>query len=745
YALQRQPRFEALKSWRALLVIDLLPTLLHFSLLLFTWSNYPFLLGSYIAGRVLRSLPIQGEDVKAHSSIIPTPESTGGRLEDSEDQETIKGTGKFKEPHNLPAVQAIAVETNEKGHEVEGARSPQSDEQQVADTSDASGESDSEAVRNWNALKWFLDHARSPADVNDVYQSLAVADPSDSFIRKLLDLKLKNPKHHSQVLDMGSEAIRQFNKTLSEDGKELILWSGSNAARYALLIAEIYPYVIDVIQQKATREQPTCGDRDIQGSPAWARSWGSLWNVNWARRIFSSNVTNTVDQEFEKAKSIHDNTFEAIINLWKHEQRPYFVASAYAGLVTAELKLASCAIRKLRVPPFVTTPGDAREDNKDEVCVDMDKQIPELTQLPFEEIHQMGLRRASLLLYYHINRQAPLGSASLRALLGAIDYPARSISPDKSNDTDITATSSTAPPELNATYKDKVKIGGISREHDFSPAVIDEEHGLLVCLITILGATDLPRKTQIAAVDALALVAPMLVEQWAITSELPRPHPNLVMSLYKERPSAPNLSEHIISQLKSFTEGVQNHWRSRGIGRLAYPLFVSLRNRSDASSEEAEMIDFLAGRPGLNGGWITWAARHSISDDMIKGKTDQHQNRAVSSTIYRIFLTMQREAKYSVLDGSALIDLASLIQFVCKYPPEGWKESVLTRFWPTVSQMIQHQDLDDLESPDVYDALERSLKDLAGIVEKPENGIRCSIEAMVELAVDNHASSTSPQ
>ncbi|GAB1524501.1 hypothetical protein RhiTH_007655 [Rhizoctonia solani] len=722
YALQRQPRFEALKSWRALLLIDLLPTLLHFSLLLFTgglivrlWliDTIVAIIITVTSGAVALSY-LTAIILGACCELCPYKARMSKyiqRLLWSRRPSIAESEARKRRPAENPqaaenADEQITDESNETG-------SSGLDKQQGAVTNNGNNESDSQVIHNWNALKWFLDHARSPADVNDVYQSLAVADASDSFIKKLLDLKIKNPEYHSQLLDMGSEAIAKFKKALADGGRELVLWSGSNAARYALLIADIYPYVRDVIDKKDGKILETEGnekapDKDTEASSAQEKSPRPLWNAKWIKIFFHRNAQDTITKEYNKAKEIEKEIFSAITSLWGEDQRPYIIPNACAGLVTAELKLVSCAIQKGLLP---TSNGlkDTPQGHT-EIAI-LPYRQPTGPVYDYEETHKMGLRRASLLLYYHINRRAPMGGASLRALLAALDdpwaLPATSAAPTTyvTPPTPPTPASGTGSSEeicpSLCTYK--VTIARVSTEHKFDLAVIDEEHGLLACLINLLGAKDLPRETQIAVINALARVVPMRIKQWATASKITTPK----VEMKPLELSTHNLNEHIVSQLKSFACDLGVHWGSKGIGRLAYHIFVALQSRSNPSSIVQTMIGLLAGHPGLYGGWIAWAARHLVDGDSRRTKD---QLKMASSIIYTVILSLDREeAKESNLDKDALIHLASLIRLVSEHPPDRWEINMGLQFWDFLKLILQHQESTKLWDIDVDDKLRGSL------------------------------------
>ncbi|KAF8749208.1 hypothetical protein RHS01_10265 [Rhizoctonia solani] len=691
YALQRQLRFEALKSWRALLLIDLLPTLLHFSLLLFT------------GGLIVRLWLID-----TIVAIIITV--TSGAVALSYLTATILGACYELCPYKGRMSKYIRRLLRSRGL----AENPQAEENANEQTTDRSknksNEYKSQVIYNWNALQWFFDHARSPADVNDMYQSLSAEDGSNSFIKKMLDLVVENPKYHSQLLYMGSEAIAKLKKALADGGRELVLWNGSNAATYALLIADIYPYIRDVINEKDRKIPETGGnekapDNDTEASSVQEKSARPLWNAKWIKIFSPRNAQDTITKECNKAKEMEDEILSTITSLWGEDQRPYFIPNACAGLVTAELKLVSCVIQK-RLLLASNGLKDAPQGHTEIPILSYDRSTELLCH--YKETHQMGLRRASLLLYYHINRRAPMGGASLRALLAALDNP---LTPPTAPATPAPGTGSLEENRLSScTYK--VTIARVSTEHKFDLAVIDEEHGLLACLINLLGAKDLLRETQIAVINALVRVVPMRIEQWATASGITTPK----LGMRPCELSAPNLDEHIVSQLKSFACSLEDYWGSKGIRRLAYHIFVALQSRSNHSSMVRTMIQLLVGRPKLYGGWIAWAARHLVYGD---NKRTEDQLRYNSSTICTVLLRLNREeAKESNLDEDVLIHLASLIRLVSEHPPDLWEINMGLRFWDFLKHILQHQECSKLEYVGVYYELKGSLGALHGALTK---------------------------
>ncbi|CAE6379568.1 unnamed protein product [Rhizoctonia solani] len=668
YALERQSRYEGLESWGAVVLIDFLPTVLHVSLLLFTlgliirlWiidfvvasvvtaaasATALFYIGTVLLGALRELCPFKSRVSKyvrlLIKSCLPRTWRRGSRLTDEDERR----------------------------------------------------------YTSWNALRWFLDHARNPGEANEVYQSVVAADPSGSgsHLQALLPLaKLKeNPRRYLSLLRLGSEAIKQLKRGKDKNSYNSIFWGGFdyNLARHAIVLSDIYPYATEPGLKKAIKSFT-----ELKGSDEF------------------TSVSSDIKQV---AKSICEGAFEALAPYWQNEVPPPFVPNEYAGITIAGLKLASYAIKAY---------SPHRQKMKEGIVIEMQPERYSHWRQQF----LVSLRRAALLIFYHLNHEATLENSSVLGLLVAMQYCRRypindltlADSPDSAstNSSRLSVASVPIPPRPD--IPSKVKIDGKIKTHTFNSSRIDAEYGLLAGLITLVGKIDLPEKLQIAAADAFVYAAPMVVGQWFIAQEIPR-RARLGLKLWQPpeaQPATPTLAvgEHIVTQLTKFVDELGQHWKVPGIQGLTYYIIEAVHNRLEASGRADEIEDFIMDNPHLISGWIDWAVQF-YTQGANKSAAEQNENKLKSASLvtYRIIFSMSKDKDVATLSSDSLPGLLQLVRFVCNHPPAmiGWDAVLIKSFSPAVRSIMVRQGTELLESREINEPLLATINILKASLDK---------------------------
>ncbi|CAE6469760.1 unnamed protein product [Rhizoctonia solani] len=314
YALERQARLISLDIWKMLVIIDLLPTFLNFSLFVFSLGLIIrlWLLDFIVAGVttaisagvcviylffVISGAVYDGSPYKARLSAYIRTIGQG-----------ILSRFSWKEPTD-PHLQNNMQSGNDKSI----------GQEQTA------------------LLTWLFDRASDPMMGSYVTQALAGLKSLKIKLPTFIDegpLELE-PKYtqNSEILapmfELGVQAIAQLQTATGKGRNELELCGGTNAARLATAIAEIYPHALS---------WQLC-------SPAEAAHARDTFKEFPHSEV--SEPTNRPTIDMISACKITDNVFDALDQLWV-ENSPALTLSAYAYILAADIKMIRCALAFLK-------------------------------------------------------------------------------------------------------------------------------------------------------------------------------------------------------------------------------------------------------------------------------------------------------------------------------------------------------------------------------------------------------------
>ncbi|CUA72713.1 hypothetical protein RSOLAG22IIIB_10247 [Rhizoctonia solani] len=115
-----------------------------------------------------------------------------------------------------------------------------------------------------DSLSWLLDNSKDPTTVDYTYQALAglkylKLDPSIFNIRSaqgfLPSVHQSNVMTCGNILRMGAQIADRLGAMNTKYRDELAAFEGKNAARYAMALSEIYPIALAWLQQPNTPEE----------------------------------------------------------------------------------------------------------------------------------------------------------------------------------------------------------------------------------------------------------------------------------------------------------------------------------------------------------------------------------------------------------------------------------------------------------------------------------------------------------
>ncbi|KAF8700579.1 hypothetical protein RHS03_06625, partial [Rhizoctonia solani] len=303
YTLQRQARFDSLKSWRMLPIIDFLPILLHFSYFLFLIG---LIIRLWLLDRIVAYFTtlIGISGIMLYMGFVILGAAVVGCPYEAKLSGHIRSVLSLLNYKNLGGKPRVTKQLNEEHHA----------EQQ-----------------DLYALQWFLDRGRDPATISTACQSLA----------GLKTLKLNQvhfnigrslgPGHYwtsqqsikpySTILKLGSRVLNRLKAATAKYYNELAICRGANAARYAIALSEIYPYAL-----------------------SWIKQSNQL--------VANIKRLDTIEKMNTDAYDIVNSVFHALDLVWEDKATSVaYTTDSYVHLTIAELKIIGHIVEYLEQDP----------------------------------------------------------------------------------------------------------------------------------------------------------------------------------------------------------------------------------------------------------------------------------------------------------------------------------------------------------------------------------------------------------
>ncbi|EUC63801.1 alpha/beta-hydrolase [Rhizoctonia solani AG-3 Rhs1AP] len=517
FALKRQQRFSAFRSWGAITFIDWIPILLHISLLLFTlgliiqmWSidsvvattitsvslaAAVFYLCTVALGAILDFCPYQARVSAYVRSIYAWLERSIRGLNSGPKQPTIpdEQPQQATSPNSTSDEQFQSSNPNLSDRQPEKAvgTRPNSWVKQIERALTTLGvriiHTFHQETDMWDAAEWFLDNARDQNKVNSAYQWFISSEIP--HVDAVAYEKISNMSDDKllPVIDEGLRMIDKFQSLHKQQAYDLLYCKGANAARYALIIALACG----------------CGQTYLIKREATPRD---------------------ADKNTLKARQLVETALPALDEFWK-QNLPPITTVASTLLVVAEIRIVVWALDALvaqqdphnkafplkrndrhlsdliSISPYWDSPPEDTSTNRQ-------PSVPKnlLAELRKRAIH--GFCRGSLLLYYHFKEQAPMTPACLASLITGLHLLADHARLSKS--------------PVNASRPQVIyvwaKLGTSDNIHSYDRNSFGKREGLLFGLISVLEtdttASPLPDDIKWNSTMLISKVAPRLIEDW---------------------------------------------------------------------------------------------------------------------------------------------------------------------------------------------------------------------------------------
>ncbi|CAE6437805.1 unnamed protein product [Rhizoctonia solani] len=525
FALKRQQRFNAFRSWGAITFIDWIPILLHISLLLFTlgliiqmWSidsvvattitsvslaAAAFYLCTVALGAILDFCPYQARVSAYARSIYAWLERPIRRLNPWPEQPTIpdeqptidEQSQQATSPNSTTDEQFQAGNPNPRDRQPEEAAGTRPDSwvKQIKRALTALSariiHTFHQEIGLWHAAEWFLDNARDQNKVNSAYQwyiSSEIPWIDAVAYKKINDLSDNNLL---ALVDEGHRMMDKFKSLHEQQTYDLIYCKGANAARYALVIA----LACGSGQKYLVRQEITPGDAD----------------------------KNTL-----KARQLVETALPALDEFWK-QNLPPITTVASTLLLVAEIRIVVWALDAQVARDRPNTPFPLQRSQQylsdlisvlpyrdsREAIANHQSSVPTNPLAELQKRASHGFCRGSLLLYYHFKQQAPMTSACLATLLTSLNLLADHAGPRKS--------------PVKLSHQDiyvRVQLGTSEELYTYDKSSFGRRQGLLFGLVSVLEtdttASPLPDHVKWKSTLLISRVVPRLIEDWTLTDPI---------------------------------------------------------------------------------------------------------------------------------------------------------------------------------------------------------------------------------
>ncbi|KAL5632185.1 hypothetical protein ACGC1H_000256 [Rhizoctonia solani] len=488
HALLRQARFDGLNSWWALHIIAFLPTLLHLALLLFALGLVVYLWTLDVTVAALTCV------IVALTLIFYLATTLLGAL--APFCPFVTEMSRY-----LQQVSSIWLHRWLHFQQIED-RFPESQDGMTT-------------LADIRAVSWLAENARDPVVIDCSYQALAGIRLSAEVLNPNSRPKSESKEWYKLLEPLFPALLNRFDTSIRK-GREMASTRGANLARFARALVELSTFLDNNkynIQAPNHDSKPKSGFRDGKRPRL-----GSL-------AFSSSSLLSVAIPRMELALG-------AVDGAWRDEHPP-FSADSYACLTAAELRLvASNSMLSYGAAQSDTPVSSPTTDT----TIDMMPPPRELLSLPvLRKSYYRALARASIQLRYHSDGRTPINPFALGNLLDALRIASKcpSLNQHHTHRNPTPNEVDNAEPGTNLSHsrsKDDKTPNFIIPVFSFDNYVrpTDLARGPLGAIVRVLASTPLrSHSTQIisdqyadgsrvrlAAVRALAALAPVILQQW---------------------------------------------------------------------------------------------------------------------------------------------------------------------------------------------------------------------------------------
>jgi hypothetical protein len=506
FALLHQARLQGLRQWRALHIIDLLPSMIHLSLLLFSlglavylWTLDPGIAAvvGVISGTTLLfylSTTLLGAAQKHCPFVTQISQHIENFLETQFENWGISRNHLNREDHH-----SEEYTTEEELH----------------------------------ALLWLAKYARDPAVGDCSYQALAglrlrplnAPTSADNFVvvddleaetievnedegggdgRDGNEMSELGKGRHDLLNSLFKVVCTRLSQALSLEPRELAACQGVNVSRYASAL----PTLVTSLEAHLRLRPPGSHDNNFPTTPDVGEQ---------ATCSIAQNVNLYAIIMFQESETPAHSAFHALDSIWS-DDCPEFSPDSYAVLTAAEFRLIeAAAVAHHSLKCAVPAPSHARLQlpNEGETVISV---APAETTTSKSAVSLFDLRarysrataRAAFLLSFHSSGGAPISTYALIHLLESILLVSRCT---HINPKPQTITDSSQLKDKNALSTFCVRAFGTNVWYFWCPSDIGDEDGLLAGLIAILSSPGIEETpiVELAAGRALSAILPI---QW---------------------------------------------------------------------------------------------------------------------------------------------------------------------------------------------------------------------------------------
>ncbi|KDN37130.1 hypothetical protein RSAG8_10339, partial [Rhizoctonia solani AG-8 WAC10335] len=590
HALLRQARFDGLNSWWALHIIALLPTLLHLALLLFALGLVVYLWTLNVAVAAFTCV------IVALTLIFYLATTLLGALVPF--CPFVTGTSRY-----LQQVLGIWLCKWLRLQQIDD-RFP---ERQNGITT----------LADIRAVSWLAENARDPVVIDCSYQALAGIHLSTEVMDSNERPGNESKGWYMSLEPMFPALLNRFDATIRQ-GKEIASTRGANLARFARAMVELSAFLDN---SKHNTQSPN------HDSKPKSRFRDGIRPRLKSLAFSSSSSLSIAIPRMELALG-------ALDGVWRDEHPP-FSADSYACLTAAELRLVASNSMFLYDPTQSDIPASSPAPD---TAIDMAASSREhLSLSTLRNSYYRALARASIQLRYHSDARTPINPFALVTLLDALRTASKcpSLNPQYTqedptpNETENAETRSN--PSRSRSKNDKTPnfiIPVFSFDNYVRPtdlargplgAINDKTPNFIIPVFSFdnyVRPTDLARgplgaivisdryedglRVRLAAVRAIAALAPVILQQW-FTEKVSRGSdrasqeltPSLVVSNWPEVDAtvvdSPKLEGTVASHLLLIVTAVGPYIERAGAMSLVELSLAELNRIADTSPFSAHL------------------------------------------------------------------------------------------------------------------------------------------------------------
>ncbi|KAG9125465.1 hypothetical protein FRC07_007485 [Ceratobasidium sp. 392] len=505
HALVHQARLQGLTQWRALHIVNLLPTMLHLSLLLF-FLGLAVYLWTLDSGIAIAEVAITAATVCFYTSTTLL-----GALRSSESCPFITQISKYLRAILVPSLRVTGISAY-----------------QTNPTEIDPGQVTSE--NELQALLWLTENARDPAVGDCACHALAGFRNSQPFTQR----PSFEPTQDFGAEVNSAESISPIqhadeNAAATVQDEALNNFAHLTPSRYEL-IKNLFDVVCTRFSQAKLRLPQESAEN---GGMHMARYISLMPTLAHAleenQKVAETTSKGNKASNWRTADSPTVTTFRALGTVWIN-QFPELSPDSYATLTAAELRLTRFVAttqpeqHSLPVPQRGASGPDAVHAEITMQSAGEFDPSNKTSLFKLQARYSRALSRAGYLLRYHNTHRQLINTQPLIYLLDNMREAALCANLNPESHMSTCFPQSIADGDRLPEFQVQVASGGSS--HVVKPLYIGDEDGIIAGLVQVLSAAGVEGNSpvELAAGSCLAVIGPMLLNQWVQMMDKTSPH-----------------------------------------------------------------------------------------------------------------------------------------------------------------------------------------------------------------------------